>query len=84
MMSQQPHKLAFPQSIAFDEDNCIARSDEMMNGDGMTLRDYFAIRIMVALMNKRTPAAGKWQDHLRECAIDAYNVADVMIKEREV
>jgi hypothetical protein len=50
--------------------------------EGMTLRDYFAAKAMQGILTATLTPTTVWsQDELAETA---YNVADAMLKEREV
>ena len=60
---------------------------QLHGGDGMTLRDYFAAKAMQGLLangwcseqRESAPSMGE-----REVALDAYRLADAMMKAREV
>ena len=53
---------------------------EMLDA-GMTLRDYFAAKAMLPLMER---SGGYWRDDkLKEYAVIAYAMADAMLKARE-
>lgn len=53
--------------------------------NGMTLRDYFAAQAMPALITHFTsqpfPAGETWEEGI--IALQAYTIADAMLKERE-
>ena len=49
--------------------------DGLLNQDGMTLRDYFAAKAMQALIDNDTLFS--------DIAIQAYQLADAMLKARE-
>jgi len=62
------NKPAFPQ--------CVPHPDDFAHG--MTLRDYFAAKAMQVLL-----AAGIRSDQYEEDAVQAYKVADAMMKARD-
>ena len=64
---------------AFPSGNDVTLGDWRSHGHtGMTLRDYFAAKAMVAILSN--PEYTK-EDH--ELAIQSFNVADAMMKARE-
>lgn len=48
---------------------------------GMDLRDYFAAKAMQGMFCHDTSFAKQWQD---QAAQDAYNMADAMMKQRQI
>jgi hypothetical protein len=65
------NQLAFPQS------DKVSTSISIANSQGMTLRDYFAAKAMVAI---RTTKPATNDENL---AINAYQMADAMLKARK-
>ena len=58
--------------------------NEMGYGDlGMSLRDYFAAKAMNGLIQYQF-ANDRYHGDLKQCAFDAYEIADAMLKAREV
>lgn len=54
--------------------------DSNANGhEGLTIRDYFAAKAMQGLIS-----AENWTGYIRKTAEEAYQMADAMLKEREV
>lgn len=51
--------------------------------DGMTLRDYFAAKIMAALIMEKIPSIDTWQQIVAITAVQSYDAADAMMEERE-
>lgn len=46
--------------------------------EGMTLRDYFAAKALVAVFSRNAPNMS-----IKDYAMDSYKLADAMLKERE-
>jgi len=61
---------AFPSQSVYIE-------DQETNSRGMTLRDYFAAKVMQGLLASEVTAP------MQEFAIRAYKMADAMLKARE-
>lgn len=75
-MNDQPaFPLNTPQWHESVSDNGFDRIDFTM---GMTLRDYFAARAMQSMLN-----AGISSAHYEDDAVQAYAVADAMMKARD-
>lgn len=52
--------------------------DSNANGhEGLTIRDYFAAKAMQGMVSTEN-----WNGHIKNTAIDAYQIADAMLKER--
>ncbi len=71
---------AFPrQQWEYDGQNNVLQYQE----EGMTLRDYFAAKAMQGMLAN----PGMWdlinEKHAQSVAIDAFQVADAMLKARE-
>jgi hypothetical protein len=64
---------------AFPSSNEVTLNNWVSSGhSGMTLRDYFAAKAMQSMLN-----AGISSAHYEEDAVQAYAVADAMMKARE-
>jgi hypothetical protein len=50
--------------------------------DGMSIRDYFAAKAMQGLMSY-TFANDRYHGDLKQCAFEAYEIADAMLAARE-
>ena len=77
---------AFPQPFWDTKGNSgIVTADEV-NAGGMTLRDYFAAKILVALLTRVNDVTGDYVTNATpyEGARDAYHWADAMLRAREV
>lgn len=76
---------AFPIPIAGCKDGNVYNTLQQSSGElgGMTLRDYFAIKAMAALIVARgEEAQGRgWPTYAE---VDAYKIADAMLRAREV
>ena len=70
---------AFPHHVVCDKGWA-----ETQMLQGMTLRDYFAAKAMQAIMAPN-PVTGKYPQvsGFEACAVDAYEMADAMLKARE-
>ena len=62
------------------------RASGFFTEDGMTLRDYFAAKILVALLTRVNDVTGDYVTNATpyEGARDAYHWADAMLRAREV
>jgi len=82
-MSRETGGQAFPrQQWDYDGQNNVLQYQE----DGMTLRDYFAAKAMAAVVRRwdgYSFGGGPESPLYKELAIDAYNIADAMLKARE-
>jgi hypothetical protein len=67
--------LAFPQN-----NDRVVHAVSIANSQGMTLRDYFAAKAMQAFLARET----KFSEDLMMYAGAAYDVADAMLKAREL
>ena len=54
---------------------------EPMSTEGMSLRDYFAAKAMQGLMSY-TFANDRYHGDLKQCAFEAYEIADTMLVAR--
>ena len=75
--------LAFPRPASRGNNYLTGEEDVVVDPQqGMTLRDYFAAKAMVAFINK-----DEWQSTVGEISVDvafnAYSLADAMLEERE-
>jgi hypothetical protein len=70
---------AFPTTVRtyYSEDTGSTWSEHI--DPGMTLRDYFAAKAIVGIIAHPEGPAGLWD----KCALQAYEVADAMLKARE-
>ena len=66
---------AFPADPQWLSPKNIDQSERMASG--MSLRDYFAAKLMPAIWTMRNPL----NDH--DCALMAYRMADAMLRARE-
>ena len=72
---------AFPSAVLFDQ--------AIVDSKGMTLRDYFAAKAMQSIVCAMLSESSKTrynighQEHLECVALDAYEIADAMLRERE-
>lgn len=68
---------AFPVGLAAAPDGSVYHSGEVFEGsEGMTLRDYFAGQAIVGLIHKP-------QFNYNSTAIEAYRIADALLKARD-
>ena len=68
---------AFPVSAIVYNEEC--KNPTTIINDGMSLRDYFAAKAMLAIISRED-----YFDTPADCvAIDAYGIADAMLKARE-
>ncbi len=74
-MSFKDGGAAFPRAAQFKEGEAENYTDEA----GMTLRDYFAGQVIAASSHEYGNGTG---GTFHDLAIDAYNIADEMIKQR--
>jgi len=75
-MDKAPNPFAFP---AIGEDKAQVMPKSVFN-PGMTLRDYFAAKMMATYMADEIVA---WDlEDLQEAAFSAYRAADVLLNER--
>ena len=75
--------LAFPRPASRGNNYLTGEEDVVVDPQqGMTLRDYFAAKAMVAFINK-----DEWQSTVGEISVNvafnAYSLADAMLEERE-
>ena len=75
--------LAFPRPASRGNNYLTGEEDVVVDPQqGMTLRDYFAAKAMVAFINK-----DEWQSTVGvisvNVAFNAYSLADAMLEERE-
>ena len=68
---------AFPFIIELDDKKSMAYSH------GMTLRDYFAAKAMQGELAAQSVDGGSWND-ADKLAVYAYQIADAMLKAREL
>lgn len=76
---------AFPQDVSNTDCSGVLHSGDFLDGTGMTLRDYFAAKAMQSLLtgvwyNDERPVS----EVKRGLALDAYEIADEMLKAREL
>ena len=71
---------AFPVPDVIDHD----RNYYQYGGQGMTLRDYFAAKAMAAYLAHLSSLDCTVSKHYPEIANEAYEIADAMLKAREV
>lgn len=64
---------------AFPSIEHMSRDFDGFVGEGMTLRDYFAARILAAYINRGRDFE---LDHVPALASEAYAIADAMLRER--
>lgn len=62
---------------AFPVQRSVGGGGSSLTGNGMTLRDYFAARMMADLMSGQGP------DYWKICAERAYAMADAMLEARK-
>lgn len=82
---------AFPWSPTFQHPNSDVQWTDDTNYGGMTLRDYFAGQALIALMGnadwarglEKVVKAGSEASFKKSLALNAYNLADMMIEARE-
>jgi hypothetical protein len=62
------------------------KTQDYIQDDGMTLRDYFAAKALQGLLPARDPQGRSAYTEMsaEECARSAYQMADAMLKAREV
>ena len=76
MSTQQNGGQAFP----------VAGSDQNYPIEGMTLRDYMAIKAMAAIVRRydgHSFGGGPDSPQYRQLAVDAYYIADAILRARE-
>ena len=61
------------------DDDAAKYRDVLLPSGGMTLRDYFAAQFICG-----RAARNDGMESFEDCALDAYTVADAMLKAREV
>lgn len=77
-MSKEEMESAFPTS----EENY----EKVWSSPGLTLRDYFAAKAMAAIVRRydgHSFGGGPDSPQYRELAVDAYYIADAMLRARE-
>lgn len=73
--------LAFPRAMTVSHGACSDHQEVVPPEDGMTLRDYFAAKVMQAIISRnKILLEGPWCNRV---AIDAYAMADAMLAQRE-
>lgn len=78
---------AFPTSITAESSGKVWTAGEcVIGGEGMTLRDWFAGRIIPSILSIATETVlrGGAEQSVTSMVRDAYNIADAMIAQREV
>jgi len=73
---------AFPQSIAFNPNGDAVTAAAYFDGEGMSLRDYFATQALIAVFT--APPMTFHASSKEEAVAIAYEIADVMLETRKV
>jgi hypothetical protein len=73
---------AFPSGESYSVNGAINQKAPLHQG--MTLRDYFAAKAMQAEINEYSGIPTTKQEYLFEIAVNAYAMADAMLKMRDV
>lgn len=83
-MTKATGGFAFPQSITATQDGGVQMSDQYAGSEGMTLRDYAAIKFIAAMIGTaQLPAMTGLGDAEPEIAAAGLKMADAFIAARD-